>query len=1154
MEVFAMKLTKPFLACFFLFSLFLFPLFIHSTDSPYPHHNLSVSLDPEKSFLHVIDTVSFPSSMLDKQNKLHFLLHGNLSIKSVGDGLKLQIEKGDLKSAFAGINTSEFDIKKKIPINHYSIQFPSPSMKTTLSFTITYEGTINHAIEQIGAEYARGFSETPGIISKEGIYLAGSTFWIPWFNDELITFTMNTMLPQSWDSVSQGKRTAQVLSGEKQSTSWDCREPMDEVYLIGAKFKEYILSVGNIDVMAFLREPDDNLANKYLETTGQYLEMYEKLIGKFPYSKFALIENFWETGYGMPSFTLLGQKVIRFPFILHSSYPHELLHNWWGNSVFVDYNSGNWCEGLTTYLADHLIKEQRGEGEDYRKTTLQDYTHYAAGKKQEFALSKFKARYDSLSSSIGYGKSLMVYHTLRLQTGDAMFKKIIQDFYKTNIYKHATFTDFENSVNKITGKNFHDFFTQWITRPGAPEIRIVKTSVAPKKNKYLVYFTLEQIQSSQPYTLHIPVAVSLEGQKEAAISTVTMTQKTQDFQLWFDKQPLFIDIDPQFDVFRKLHTNEIPSTLSNALGSPKILILLPSAAPETMRNAYAELAKTWAKESEGKMEIKNDTELKSLPFDCAIWLLGKENRFNSVIQKGLIPYECNFNSSEITIEKQTFSFDKASIVASVKNPKNSEHVIVLLSADRASALPGLGRKIPHYGKYSYLAFEGDEPTNILKGQWPLVGSLLSASLISPTNPAPSTGLTRGILPKHEPLERLAPLFSSARMMEHVKVLASEELEGRGLGSQGLEKAAQYIADQFKSAGLKPGGDDGTFFQTWQITGGPENKLITLRNVIAVIPGTKPEWQDQSVIICAHYDHLGKGWPVVHQGNEGKIHFGADDNASGVSVMLELAQTLGNSLKPERSIIFIAFTGEESKLLGSGYYIKNLETTNKNRLKKIIGIINLDTVGRLTLDKKLMVIGGNSAREWPFIFMGIGYTTGIQTQLIPQDLDASDHVNFIRAGIPGIQLFSGPHEDYHRPTDTPDKIDPTGLVKVASVTREAILYLSERKEPLTFTGAQTQSQGVKPASPTDNRRVGTGIMPDFAFAGSGVKIGAVSPGSSAEKAGLLKDDIIIKLADKSVSNLKEYSEILKTFKPGDTVSLGYIRQEKEYTVSIQLTAR
>jgi aminopeptidase N len=112
--------------------------------------------------------------------------------------------------------------------------------------------------------------------------------------------------------------------------------------------------------MVFLRQPDEQLAGRYLEATARYLAMYEKLLGPYPYGKFALVENFWETGYGMPSFTLLGPRVLRLPFILHSSYPHEILHNWWGNGVFPDYGQGNWAEGLTAYLADHLLGSSRG--------------------------------------------------------------------------------------------------------------------------------------------------------------------------------------------------------------------------------------------------------------------------------------------------------------------------------------------------------------------------------------------------------------------------------------------------------------------------------------------------------------------------------------------------------------------------------------------------------------------------------------------------------------------------------------------------------------------------------------------------------------------------------------------------------------------------
>ncbi|MCP5050752.1 MAG: M20/M25/M40 family metallo-hydrolase, partial [bacterium] len=415
-----------------------------------------------------------------------------------------------------------------------------------------------------------------------------------------------------------------------------------------------------------------------------------------------------------------------------------------------------------------------------------------------------------------------------------------------------------------------------------------------------------------------------------------------------------------------------------------------------------------------------------------------------------------FDPKSVTINRKSLSAGNKSIIMAVKNPKNPAQVIVLISADRTDAMPGLARKLPHYGKYSYLAFEGAEPTNMFKGQWPAVNSPLSAALAIGKKQVVVTASAR--LPKQQPLARLAPLFSSKLMMEHVRYLASDETRGRGLGTAGLEKSSQYIADRFKKAGLKPWDKKSGYFQTWEAAAGKKNKTISLRNVIGIIPGKNPAYKGQAAVISAHYDHLGTGWPDVHKGDEGKIHYGADDNASGVSVMIELARVLGKSLKPERTVLFIAFTGEESGLIGSQYFVQHLKKGNPSGIHTVNAVVNMDAVGHLTGKNKLMVIGGSSAREWKFIFMGIGYTVGIESQMVTQSLASSDQVSFIKAGIPGVQLFSGGGPNYHRPGDTVDKISAPGLVKVAAVAKEAIVYLSERKEPLTPEG-----EALKPGS-------------------------------------------------------------------------------------------
>ncbi|MBN2430996.1 MAG: M20/M25/M40 family metallo-hydrolase [Acidobacteria bacterium] len=1107
-----------------------------------PHHQLQVSLDPESHRLDVTDRVTltppYPS------DGIHFLLHGDLQVECLTEGLRLQTEAGELKSSFFGINTAEFHISDRIPVRHYSLHLPAgadPSTEQTV--TLHYRGTIHHPVEQFSEEYARSFSETPGIIDPRGVYLSGSSFWIPWFNDDLISFRLTVDLPSVWDAVSQGERTRWETAAGRRLVTWDSPEPMDEAYLIAAPFTVYSQPVDGIQLMAYLRTPDETLAGKYLDTTGQYLRMYQDLIGPFPYPKFALVENFWETGYGMPSFTLLGPKIIRFPFILHSSYPHELLHNYWGNSVFVHYESGNWCEGLTVYLADHLIKEQRNQGVEYRRTTLQGYTDYV-GANRDFPLVQFRARHDSASSAIGYGKSMMMFHMLRLRLGDERFIEGLRHFYRENRFRRADFGDLERSFSAVSGEDFVPFFRQWTTRTGAPRLELDDVRTEPAAGGFELVFRLRQTQPDEPFEVTIPLAVYQAGRQEPYVAQVDMTQREQSFRLPLTARPRRLEIDPLFDVFRWLHHSETPPSLSAAFGSPHIRIVLPRSAPEPLRREYEALARSWAGERSAQFEIVWDDDVKSLTGEGAIWLLGWENALRPLVEQQLAVYAGEISAAGVRLNQR--EFDPAqSIALVVRHPDQPRQPIVWLSTGEPAALAGLARKLPHYGKYSYLVFEGPEPSNTYKGQWPTIGSPLTADL---TAEQPFAGEPFAALTGHEPLAMLPALFSAARMQQHIAFLADPAREGRGLGSRGLDESAAYIAEQFRLAGLQPGGDGGTFHQTWSAPVGREGATEKLTNIIGILPGTQEARHDQSIVLAAHYDHLGRGWPDVHQGDEGKIHPGADDNASGVAVLLELARYYARNVSPSRSVTFIAFTAEEPGRIGSEHFLEQLSPELR---QGIHAMINLDSIGRLG-DKKLLVLGGDSAREWKFIFMGIEYTTGVATELITQPLDASDQVSFIRRGIPGVQLFSGPHSDYHRPGDTMDKIDTAGLVRVATVAHEALNYLTERDEPLTFTGSTGAAPPARPAAA--GRRAGTGVMPDFAFDGEGVKIAQVAGQSPAATAGLQPGDVIIRLGDTPVRNLQEYAAALKGHVPGETVSMIIRRNGSELTLSLTLAER
>ena len=415
-----MKRLFSIIAIFLFFSLY--PALLNAKESAKQdstvHHDLKVVLYPNEHRFTVEDTITIPKHF---PSDFHFFLHAGLNPVSTTSDVKI---------------ISKITKKEDASVDFFTIKLPH----STKTFAIKYSGVIHYPIEQDGKEEARGIKQTPGIISEAGVYLEKESYWYPVFNKGLVTFNIQIELPPEWDAVSQGERTLHIKEKNLTRVQWESPEPQDEIYLIAGRFTEYTQQTGKISAMAFLRSPDKGLADKYLNATSQYLLMYEKLIGPYPYKKFALVENFYETGFGMPSFTLLGSKVIRLPFIINSSYPHEILHNWWGNSVFVDYNSGNWSEGLTAYLSDYLIMEQQGKALEYRQTTLQKYADYVSTAK-DFPLSEFRMRYSAPTESIGYGKSLLFFHMLRQKLGDKDFTAGLQDFYLKNRFRFASFTD-----------------------------------------------------------------------------------------------------------------------------------------------------------------------------------------------------------------------------------------------------------------------------------------------------------------------------------------------------------------------------------------------------------------------------------------------------------------------------------------------------------------------------------------------------------------------------------------------------------------------------------------------------------------------------------------------------------------------------------------
>lgn len=385
-------------------------------------------------------------------------------------------------------------------------------------------------------------------------------------------------------------------------------------------------------------------------------------------------------------------------------------------------------------------------------------------------------------------------------------------------------------------------------------------------------------------------------------------------------------------------------------------------------------------------------------------------------------------------------------------------------------------------------------------------------------------------------------FKPADIHRHIDFLTSEDLEGRGTGTLGEIKAANYIAGIFKENGLKPLGTDGSYFQPFQVTVTVEGNAhqLTGRNVIGFLDNNAKK----TIVIGAHYDHLGKGYQgsSLSPDSKNKIHNGADDNASGTTGLIELARHFaGNQVQERHNLLFIAFSGEELGLLGSKFYT-NAPTI---ALNTISCMINMDMIGRFQDDKGIIVSGWGTSPAWGKLIPEIAKSYKMKYTIDSSGVGASDHTSFYLKDIPVVQFFTGSHGDYHKVSDDADKINAEGEAKIIGVIADLLEKLDIEPTDPAFLTAGNPHSGAK----ASNFKVTLGVMPDYSYSGKGLKIDGVSKARPAEKAGIQAGDIVIKLAGKEIGTIYDYMDILSKHEKGQQVDAVFLRGNQTKTVQV-----
>lgn len=396
----------------------------------------------------------------------------------------------------------------------------------------------------------------------------------------------------------------------------------------------------------------------------------------------------------------------------------------------------------------------------------------------------------------------------------------------------------------------------------------------------------------------------------------------------------------------------------------------------------------------------------------------------------------------------------------------------------------------------------------------------------------------------------SPAILPSDVSTHIDVLASDDMKGREAGTAEEAKAANYIADHFRAYGLDPAGEDDTYFQEFTVnmsvlenphasdSDSSADKRLA-KNVAALLQGTGDS--EEVIIIGAHYDHLGMGeFGSLSSSSEPKIHNGADDNASGTSGLLELAEYFAQN-RPETDLLFLAFSGEEMGLLGSQHYVENPTVDLENAL----AMINMDMIGRMS-DKRLMIFGVATTDSWETILTDANIDS-LDLDLVPDGTGASDHTSFYYKDIPVLHYFTDTHADYHRPSDDPEWINAEGQAFLLQHVARAIEQLDAMDKPdLQFNQAPgEQRQSMSMDGPT------LGVLPDYGYDGDGFRITGVSDGGPASKGGLEGGDIITRIGDMEVADIYAYMGALNELKKGESVEVVVVRDGEEMTFELEL---
>ena len=655
-------------------------------------HQLMIQIDPSQHLLKAEDRLEI-NIRWGRHQPLSFLLNQKLKITRIIDQRTGQ-----------PLNWSETSFSASARRLDISLQ----KIGEPLLLSISYEGPIYDPVaKERELQFVRG-DQTSGLIGPEGVYLPSSSHWYPDKPDSMAIFQVEATIPEPFRIVTQGELVSENLKGGAWSSKWVNGLPAANLTLVAGKYSVRRREAEGIKLSTYFFPEDDRFSEIFLNAAEEYLKIYSGLLGPYPFKKFDIVQNFFSSGYGIPTFTLLAPETIRQgkEFLRPGALDHEIVHSWWGHYVSLKPGTGNWVEALTTYCTNYYYKEWRIGKEIARKHRQEVMQKYAiqVHPLKDYPLRRFEGKESESDAQIGYGKGSMVFHMLRRIVGKDLFFATLRQFATQYGGKQAGWEDMKKIFEEASGKRLTHFFSQWLDRSGGPQLKLENVKVQNTSNGYIV--SGEVVQEGDVYQLLVPIEVD-DGLGKRRLFLEVSKRRTS-FSMEVPKTPLNLTLDPDDHLFRRLYPEEIVPGLNAMLEDREKVIIVSDQGDEESRKIYFELAKTVREKKGGEvLSLKEVTEEKLR--NSSVMLLGESWKTPTISKLvSNIPKPIDHKNGSFFIKGGRIDEGDESLLLTFSNPLHPGKWVTIYFGRSASALLR-ARYIFFYGWDSYILFKNGRP-------------------------------------------------------------------------------------------------------------------------------------------------------------------------------------------------------------------------------------------------------------------------------------------------------------------------------------------------------------------------------------------------------------------------------------------------------------